>query len=85
MKRNRILLILIAGMLLVSSCSKGKYIYKYQYTTAESLRNGRLVSHLGDYDHMTKDQIEQERIHQRDLVLKNQDEIVLSDTMFLEF
>jgi hypothetical protein len=84
MKRNRILLILIAGMLLVS-CSKGKCIYKYQYTTAESLRYGILVSHLGDYDHMTKDQIEQERIHQRDLVLKNQDEIVLSDTMFLEF
>lgn len=84
MKRNR-LLILIAGMLLVSSCSKGKYIYKYQYTTAESLRYGRLVSHLGDYDHMNASQLEQERLHQRDLVLKNQGDVVLSDTMFLEF
>ena len=81
MKRNK-LAILIAAMLLVS-CSKDRTMYKYEYTTPKSAAIGVTSSHLGDYDHMTKGQIEQERRYQRTLVKQNFNEEVLSDTMYI--
>lgn len=73
----------IAIAILTSSCSKAKIMYKYEYTTQQSAEIGVTSSHLGDYDHMTSGQLEAERLHQRQLVLKNFKEVVLTDTMYV--
>lgn len=65
------------------SCSKEKIMYKYEYTTEYSKSIGRTVSHLGDYERMSTNEVQAERLHQRELVLKNQHDVVLHDTMYV--
>lgn len=67
----------------LASCSKAKVMYKYEYTTQQSKELGVTVSHLGDYERMTDAQLEVERVYQRKLVLTNQHDVVLTDTMYV--
>lgn len=62
------------------SCSKEKLVYKYQYVTEESAKYNRIVSHLGNYEQMSEQQIEVERVYQRGLITRSK---VLKDTLYL--
>lgn len=73
----------IAISFVLISCSKQKFMYKYEYTTPKSIEAGRVSTHLGDYEYMNASQIEAERIYQRKLVECSTNEKVLHDSLYI--